>query len=41
MQVLYFQTVRPQSKVTRNYLTELEISQHPQSRRLHKSEPLP
>lgn len=24
MQVLYYQTVRPQSKVSRNYFTELE-----------------
>lgn len=28
MQVLYYQTVRPQSKVTRKPFTELEISWH-------------
>lgn len=25
MQVLYYQTIKPQSKVTTNYFTELEI----------------
>lgn len=38
MQVLYYQTVRPQSKVTRNYFTELEINQHSKSWQQQKSE---
>lgn len=40
MQVLYYQTMGPQSTVTRNYFAELEISQHPKSWRQQKSKPV-